>query len=311
MDILGILKSIKGSGEFIVICFFFVLVLVIVFAFLGKQNRDESGRYGRIISTPMAILFVLLGLAISFVILAYLNKFSISAFSGDPAAWGQMGDFFGGMLNPILAFASFIALLYTIKLQSAEMKDSRKELEQSRRAQQETARLTKENLEQEKNLAEYKTLQDLLSRQLDVLDQIFEKDVLGHSVNVFQNALLANRLSPDSQGSLTTLLSIKTKIREKFNSACSSTHGANYFINVVTAKRLFESFSVHATRLGLAGEYSLIGHFAKRLAHHCCMSFFTLSGESNSLETKDPILLDAISEFWKMMHVDPIGTSKN
>lgn len=29
---------------------------------------------------------------------------------------GTLGDYVGGMLNPILAFASFMALLYTIKL---------------------------------------------------------------------------------------------------------------------------------------------------------------------------------------------------
>lgn len=58
--------------------------------------------------------------------------------------FGQIGDFFGGMLNPILAFASFMALLYTIRIQSKqldlsidELKATRKELASSRKAQQE------------------------------------------------------------------------------------------------------------------------------------------------------------------------------
>lgn len=52
---------------------------------------------------------------------------------------GTLGDYVGGMLNPILAFASFMALLYTIKLQVDELKLTRDELSQSRKAQQDSA----------------------------------------------------------------------------------------------------------------------------------------------------------------------------
>ena len=52
---------------------------------------------------------------------------------------GTLGDYVGGMLNPILAFASFIALLYTIKLQIDELKLTRDELSQSMKAQQDSA----------------------------------------------------------------------------------------------------------------------------------------------------------------------------
>lgn len=45
---------------------------------------------------------------------------------------GQFGDFFGGSLNPFLAFLSFIALLYTIILQTDELATSREELELTR-----------------------------------------------------------------------------------------------------------------------------------------------------------------------------------
>lgn len=54
--------------------------------------------------------------------------------SESPEHWGQMGDFLGGMLNPILAFASFLALLYTIKIQSDELTLTRNELKASSEA---------------------------------------------------------------------------------------------------------------------------------------------------------------------------------
>lgn len=57
---------------------------------------------------------------------------------------GTMGDFVGGMLNPILAFLSFMAILWTIKLQSDTIKLQTKELE----ATNEELRLTREELSQ-------------------------------------------------------------------------------------------------------------------------------------------------------------------
>lgn len=46
--------------------------------------------------------------------------------------WGTFGDYFGGTLNPIFGFASFIALLATIIYQGKELKLSRTELELTR-----------------------------------------------------------------------------------------------------------------------------------------------------------------------------------
>jgi hypothetical protein len=41
--------------------------------------------------------------------------------------WGQLGDFFGGVLNPILSFVAILAVLYTIRLQSKELAEAREE----------------------------------------------------------------------------------------------------------------------------------------------------------------------------------------
>ncbi|WP_024930866.1 putative phage abortive infection protein [Methylophilus sp. OH31] len=49
------------------------------------------------------------------------------------AEFGQLGDYFGGLLNPIFGFASFLALLATILYQSTELKLSRNELELTRK----------------------------------------------------------------------------------------------------------------------------------------------------------------------------------
>lgn len=73
----------------------------------------------------------------------YFSKHSLSCVSEKIEELGQMGDFFGGMLNPILAFLSFCLLLITIKIQSKELKNSTEELAKSSKALEEQSKSLK------------------------------------------------------------------------------------------------------------------------------------------------------------------------
>lgn len=53
----------------------------------------------------------------------YFFKFN-GQISNNQNVWGTFGDFVGGTLNPILAFASLCAILLTMKLQSEELKNT-------------------------------------------------------------------------------------------------------------------------------------------------------------------------------------------
>lgn len=81
-------------------------------------------------------ILILFGLFAFFCIVSVFGVYSISfkdfSFISDTEKFGQFGDFIGGTLNPILAFLSFMALLYTIKIQMDELKLSREELEATR-----------------------------------------------------------------------------------------------------------------------------------------------------------------------------------
>ncbi|MDP2715525.1 hypothetical protein [Rheinheimera sp.] len=61
----------------------------------------------------------------------YILSFREIPIVRDTGTWGAMGDYIGGVLNPILGFSSFIALLYTIRLQSKELAMTREELARS------------------------------------------------------------------------------------------------------------------------------------------------------------------------------------
>lgn len=57
---------------------------------------------------------------------------------------GPIGDFFGGILNPLLSFCTFMALLMTIILQQKELSLTRKELSETQKATRDSAEALKE-----------------------------------------------------------------------------------------------------------------------------------------------------------------------
>ena len=75
---------------------------------------------------------------------AYFLYFAI--YQNQPAAtdadkWGTFGDFVGGLLNPIVAFAAFYWLTQSVKLQRRELSETREELKKTAEAQTELVKL--------------------------------------------------------------------------------------------------------------------------------------------------------------------------
>ncbi|WP_028024120.1 putative phage abortive infection protein [Enterovibrio calviensis] len=75
---------------------------------------------------------------------------------------GTQGDYFGGLLNPFLAFFSLIALLYTIYLQTNELSLTRKEMEKTTKFNEDQALELRKQVEAAERAAE---LQANVSRQ--------------------------------------------------------------------------------------------------------------------------------------------------
>lgn len=61
---------------------------------------------------------------------------------------GQFGDFFGGVLNPLLSFMALLGVLYTIRTQGKELKEAREETRIANRIQdKQTAVFERQNFE--------------------------------------------------------------------------------------------------------------------------------------------------------------------
>lgn len=97
-----------------------------------------------------SMLFIAVG-AVVVVFSLYFINFS-GSLSHDQERWAAFGDFVGGTLGSILSFFGFIALLFTIHIQSKELAATREELERSATAQ-------------EKTVASLKKQSNILSRQ--------------------------------------------------------------------------------------------------------------------------------------------------
>lgn len=94
--------------------------------------------------SPLRPLYRLFQLAAG----ALLLVFIVNLFSIGKSSFGEWGDFFGGVLNPLLTFLTFMGLLITIVIQQTELRESRLELKRSADALREQSEsLKKQNFE--------------------------------------------------------------------------------------------------------------------------------------------------------------------
>lgn len=95
----------------------------------NSEEQTDSGKGALEFLTWMATVGLLIAVAVVF---SYVLFFRGVPISGDPAAWGQFGDFLGGILNPVFGFLSFLTLVLALVLQMRELTLSRESLRLSR-----------------------------------------------------------------------------------------------------------------------------------------------------------------------------------
>lgn len=87
-----------------------------------------------------------------------------SPLSSDGSTWGTFGDFIGGTLNPIMAALAFYWLTSSIRLQLKELQETRQQIAEATKAQQESAihqesiaKLEKKNVQTQKEILQLQT----------------------------------------------------------------------------------------------------------------------------------------------------------
>ena len=88
----------------------------------NSDNGKRESRGGPGIYVALAIALTLL------VLILYVRQFPDWLPDGREG-WGQFGDYFGGVLNPIFGLGGFIALLFTFYHQREELEKTTKHVE--------------------------------------------------------------------------------------------------------------------------------------------------------------------------------------
>ena len=94
-------------------------------------------------------------------IAAYFIYFSVMLQqlpSKDASKWAEFGDFFGGILNPLVAFSAFYWLTKSVQFQKEELVETRKVLADAAKAQQDAARYQEETAKLNKLLLQTELL---------------------------------------------------------------------------------------------------------------------------------------------------------
>lgn len=87
----------------------------------GNASQDNKPLFVLFIAALSVILFAFSALVVSYAIGLPFGKWPTEAL-------GQTGDYFGGILNPVLTFFTFIGVLITVYLQRQELAETRFEL---------------------------------------------------------------------------------------------------------------------------------------------------------------------------------------
>jgi len=87
------------------------------------MEKKSNSRF--IIAVALFLPLILIIITISF----YRSHLGVQ-FSNIAGEWGLFGDYFGGILNPIFGYLTFMGLIYTIYLQRIEINNNYKELNQ-------------------------------------------------------------------------------------------------------------------------------------------------------------------------------------
>jgi hypothetical protein len=115
------------------------------------------------------------------ILVIYIIRAFFDAQLGDSGSWGEFGDFFGGVLNPVLSTATFFALLYTIHIQMQQLKMSDEALKIS----QEELKLSTAELAKS-SAAQHET-QLALNKQANIAVKASKLDSVSFLIKIYQD----------------------------------------------------------------------------------------------------------------------------
>ncbi|MDW1996506.1 putative phage abortive infection protein [Vibrio sp. 299] len=154
---------------------------------MNRENTDaDSSEYGNLLRSIVfailivSILFFTFYLYVEYNNTLYPNANDSLSLAEKAGILGTKGDYFGGLLNPFLAFCSLMALLHTIRLQSKELSMTREELSKTTEANSKQAEALEKQVKAARQQQFDNTFATLLSEHNKILSEIAENDKAQH-----------------------------------------------------------------------------------------------------------------------------------
>ncbi|MEO3988146.1 hypothetical protein [Plesiomonas shigelloides] len=123
-------------------------------------------------------------ISICLILAIYFYHFGSNSSLGNQEIFAQFGDYFGGVLNPILTFSTVILLYLSIKLQEHELQDSKNNIERNiKELQERNAREEKQYLRRE--------LQDSVHSYSKKVDELLTTPIFIIRKNLFTTVTLS------------------------------------------------------------------------------------------------------------------------
>ncbi len=119
--------------------------------------------------------FIALLIMAALLLIIYFLNFNSSW--GDQATFGAFGDFFGGTLNPILGFATVALLVWSLRLQSAELKTSNDTLKATKEETELSRKAMEAQVKHFEEQAKLSELDRLLNEQMAFFDKLLNRNI--------------------------------------------------------------------------------------------------------------------------------------
>ncbi|WP_041523586.1 hypothetical protein [Gilvimarinus agarilyticus] len=146
--------------------------------------------------------------------LFYIAKFWSYDISDSPEQWGQLGDYLGGLVNPVVGLITVILLVTSLRQNQVALAQSRAELEQARIAIEQataTQKATEESLVKQVEIAEQtrniNTVIALWRAQMEILNETEERERKGEA-NSPEKVAKFNKIKRDAASKGSTLKGI-------------------------------------------------------------------------------------------------------
>lgn len=129
--------------------------------------------------------------AITAVFITYILAFG-TTLSLKQEIWGQFGDYFGGLLNPLFALAAFLSALWSINVQQREARSAAKHLtEQTEIARKELEALGSERIKEEF----LHVIRDIDQRLSDLMQTVISPPGVAQTTTIFLMVAEADRFA--------------------------------------------------------------------------------------------------------------------